>query len=73
MALASLAQKAECQTWHQRSQVQSSQEVKFCCWNFLFSPGKASGANFANFANITNVQFRVVCENPECITTSRSA
>ena len=34
--------KGEYQTWNQRPQVQSSLEVTFCCWNFLFSCSKAS-------------------------------
>ena len=31
-----VSQKGECQTWNQRSQMQSSLEVIFCCSNFYF-------------------------------------
>ena len=39
VAHARLAQKGECQTWNQRSQVQCSLRVTFCYWIFLFHAG----------------------------------
>ena len=47
---AKLAQKGECWTWNQRSQVQSFLEVIFCYENFLFSRSKASDANIGSIA-----------------------
>ena len=44
-----LAQKVECPTWKHRSQAQSSLQVTFCCWNFLFSHSKAYVTNTSIF------------------------
>ena len=41
-------QKGECWTWNQRSWVQSSLGLTFCCLNFLCSFSQASDANIAN-------------------------
>ena len=50
-------EKGECQTWSHRSQFQSSLEVTFCCWIFLFSHRKASGANIANFVHLWKAEW----------------